>query len=92
MSISVTTVYGTLDDKLLKQLKGAIEETILILNEIETKKRIIKEIADIASDNTKIPKNIINRMVKVYHKQNLAEEVAEFKEFEAIIESVMNVK
>ena len=92
MSISVHTVYGTLDDTKLKQLNGAVEEAILVIQEIETKKRILKEIIDIASDNSKIPKKIINRIIKVQHKQNLAEEVAEFKEFETLVESMTEVK
>ena len=51
-----------------------------------------KEIIDIASDNSKIPKKIITRIIKVHHKQNLAEEVAEFKEFETLVESMTEVK
>lgn len=92
MSISVNTIYGTLDEKQLRDLKGAVDEAINAMYDIDQKKRILKDIIDIASDNSKIPKKIINRIIKVQHKQNLAEEVAEFKEFESLVETLTEVK
>ena len=51
-----------------------------------------KEIIDVTYDNLKIPKKIIKRMAKVYLNQSLQEEVAEFKEFEALFEGITEVK
>ena len=92
MMMTVQTIYGTLDEVKLKQLKGAVDEAILVMDEIDTKKRILKEIFEIASDNTKVPKKIISKISRVQYKQNLAEEVAQFKEFESLVESIMDVK
>ena len=92
MSTTIKTIYGVLDEKKLKDLKGAISEATNVLHEIDQQKKILKDIIDIASDNSSIPKKIITRIAKVQYKQNLAEEVAEFKEFEALVESITEVK
>ena len=92
MSKTLQTIYGTLDDKQLKELKGAIDEINNYMHEIDQKKRIMKEIVDLTSDNTKIPKKIISKIAKTQYKQSLQEEVTEFKEFEAIIETLTELK
>ena len=92
MSKTLQTIYGTLDDKQLKDLKGAVDEAIHMMYEIDQKKKILKEIIDIASDNTKVPKKIISKIVTVQHKQNLQEEVTAFKEFEALVETLTEIK
>ena len=92
MSKTLQTIYGTLDDKQLKELKGAVDEAINVMYEIDQKKRILKEIIDIASDNTKVPKKIISKIATVQHKQNLQEEVTAFKEFEALVETLTEIK
>ena len=50
------------------------------------------DIVGLAHDELKIPKKIIKRMAKVQYNQSLQEEVAEFKEFEALLESIKDVK
>jgi hypothetical protein len=92
MSITIQTVYGTLDEKQLKELKGSIEEINNYLNEIEHRQKIIKEIIDLTYDNTGIPKKLISKMSKVYHKQSFQEEVTVNKEFESLFESIIEVK
>ena len=92
MSVTIQTIYGTLDEKQLKELKGAIDEANNTMYEIEQKKRILKEIIDIASENSKIPKKIISKIATVQFKQNLAEQVAEFKEFESLVETLTEIK
>ena len=92
MSKTLQTIYGTLDDKQLKELKGAIDEINNYMHEIDQKKRIMKEIVDLTSDNTKVPKKIINKIATVQYKQNLQEEVTAFKEFEAIVETLTELK
>lgn len=92
MSLTIQTIYGTLDEKQLKELKGAIEEVNNYLHEIEHRQKLIKEILDLAADNSKIPKKIISRMAKVYHKQSFQEEVAAHKEFESLFEGITEIK
>ena len=92
MSKTLNTIYGTLDDKALKELKGAIDEANNVMYEIDQKKRILKEIIDLVSENTKVPKKIVGKIAKTQYKQSLQSEVAEFKEFEAIVETLTELK
>lgn len=89
---TIQTLFGTFDDKQLKELKGAIDEINEHMYQMEQKKRMIKEIVDATFDNLKIPKKIISRIAKVQYNQSLQTEVAEFKEFEALFEGITEVK
>lgn len=89
---TIQTLFGTFDDEQLKQLKGAITEINEHQDSIKLKQTLVKEIVDVTYDNLKIPKKLIKRMAKVYQNQSLQEEVAEFKEFEALFEGITEVK
>lgn len=89
---TIQTLFGTFNDEQLKQLKGAITEINEYQDSIKIKQNQIKEIIDVTYDNLKIPKKLIKRMAKVYLNQSLQEEVAEFKEFEALFEGITEVK
>jgi hypothetical protein len=89
---TIQTLFGTFDDKQLKELLGAITEINEHQYNIKVKQNQIKEIVDVTFDNLKIPKKLIKRMAKVYLNQSLQEEVAEFKEFEALFEGITEVK
>ena len=89
---TIQTLFGTFDEKQLKELKGAITEINEYQNSIKIKQNQIKEIVDVTFDNLKVPKKLIKRMAKVYMNQSLQEEVAEFKEFEALFEGITEVK
>jgi hypothetical protein len=89
---TIQTLFGTFDDKQLKELLGAITEINEHQYNIKVKQNQIKEIVDVTFDNLKIPKKLIKRMAKVYLNQSLQEEVAEFKEFEALFEAITEVK
>jgi hypothetical protein len=89
---TIQTLFGTFDDKQLKELKGAISEINEHMYNIKVKQSQIKEIVDVTFDNLKVPKKIIKRMAKVAMNQSLQEEIAEFKEFEALFEGITEVK
>jgi hypothetical protein len=89
---TITTQFGTFDEIQLKALKGVIEEINHATRQIEAHNSQIKDIVDAAHDTFKIPKKIIKRIAKVQHNQSLQEEVAEFKEFEALFEGITEVK
>jgi len=88
----VTTLYGTFDEKQLKSLKGYIEEIGVCLARNKATTESMADIVNLAYDELNIPKKIIKRMAKVQYKQSLQTEVAEFKEFEALFESIQEVK
>lgn len=88
----VTTLYGTFDEKQLKTLKGYIEEICHCLARNKSTTESMNDMINLAYDELKIPKKIIKRMAKVQYNQSLQSEVAEFKEFEALFESIQEVK
>lgn len=88
----VNTLFGSFDDEQLKKLKGYIDESVMYMNRNKTNTEAMNDIINIAYDELKIPKKIIKRMAKTQFKQSFQIEVAESKEFEALFESMQEVK
>jgi hypothetical protein len=88
----VNTLFGSFDDKQLKILKGYIDEVVTHLNRNQANNEAIKDILDVAHEELKIPKKIVKRMAKTQFKQSFQTEIAEDKEFEALFESMLDVK
>lgn len=88
----VNTLFGSFDDDALKKLKGYIDEAVVHMHRNDANAAAIKDIIDLAHDELKVPKKILKRMAKVQHKNSFQTEVAESKEFEALYESMVEVK
>ena len=88
----VSTLFGDFDDTKLKQLKGYVDEVVLHMNRNQANNEAIKDIVSAANDELKVPKKIIKRMAKVQFNNSFQTEVAESKEFEALFESMLDVK
>ena len=88
----VNTLFGSFDEDQLKKLKGYIDEVVLHMNRNKSNNEAIKDIIDAATDELNLPKKIIKRMAKTQHKNSFQTEVAESKEFEALFESMNEVK
>ena len=72
-------------DKLLKVLKECSDS----LTRIDGEKDLIREAVTDICKQLQLPKRLVNRMVKVYHKQNYDEEVAVHEQFETLYETVV---
>jgi hypothetical protein len=88
----VNTLFGSFDDDALKKLKGYVDEAVLHMHKNDSNNAAIEDIIDLAYDELKIPKKILKRMAKTQHKNSFQTEVAESKEFEALYESMVEVK
>jgi hypothetical protein len=88
----VQTLYGDFDEKQLKSLKGYIEEIVVCLGRAKGNAQSMSDIVNLANDELNIPKKIVKRMAKVQFNQSLPTEIAEFKEFEALLEGIKDVK
>jgi hypothetical protein len=88
----VNTLFGSFDEDQLKKLKGYVDEMVLHMNRNQSNTEAMKDIADIANDELKVPKKIIKRMAKTQFKNSFQTEVAESKEFEALFESMNGIK
>jgi hypothetical protein len=71
-----------------KDLQKAVQEISNSMTRMEAERDLIREIVKDQSQNLQIPKKIISKIAKTYHKQNLAQEVADHEEFVEIYESV----
>jgi hypothetical protein len=72
-------------DKLFKVIKECSDS----MTRIEGENDFIKESISDISKQLQLPKKLVSRLVKVYHKQNFDEEVAVHEQFETLYETVV---
>jgi len=88
--ISIETVFGTLDDNQSQTLREGIKEISVHLSRMDIEKEAIKDIVASVFDETKVPKKMINRFAKVYHKQCFSEVVVEDNEFQSLYSALFS--
>ena len=71
-----------------KKFMGAIKEISNSMIRMESERDLIKEIVKNNSDEFDIPKSTIKKVAKTYHKQNHAQQQAEWDEFMEIYDSI----
>jgi intein-encoded DNA endonuclease-like protein len=71
-----------------KDLQGAIQEISNSMLRSEAERDLIKEIVKEQSDTLQIPKKVISKIAKTFHKQNLAQEVADHEDFVELYEKI----
>jgi F420-0:gamma-glutamyl ligase-like protein len=71
-----------------KKLKDAILEISKSMTRMEAERDLIKEIIKEQSDQFQIPKKILAKIAKTYHKQNLTQEVEDHEDFVELYEEV----
>ena len=72
-------------DKLFKVIKECSDS----MTRQDAEKDFVRESIAETSKNMQLPKRLVARLVKVYHKQNFDEEVAVHEQFETLYESVV---
>ena len=72
-------------DKLFKVIKECSDS----MTRQDAEKDFVRESIAETSKNMQLPKRLIARLVKVYHKQNFDEEVAVHEQFETLYETVV---
>jgi hypothetical protein len=89
MAVQQLTVNILSNEADRKKLLDVIKECSDSMTRAEAEGDFVKEsITDIAKQ-LQLPKKLVARMVKVYHKQNYDEEVAVHEQFETLYESVV---
>ena len=71
--------------KLLKVIKECSDS----MTRAKSEKDFVREAVAEISEELEVPKRLVNRMVKVYHKQNFDEEVAVQDQFETLYQTVV---
>lgn len=72
-----------------KKIFDALREISGAKTRIEAERDLIKEAINDLFDQYKIPKKTLNKMARVYHKQNFTEEQASNEEFEQLYETIV---
>lgn len=72
-----------------KKLFDAIRECSNSMTRMSAEKDYIKDSIKSVCDDLKLPKRLVNRLVKVYHKQNYDEEVATHEQFEQLYQTIV---
>jgi hypothetical protein len=84
--LSVNTLSNPADRE---KLLGVLKECSNSLTRMEGEKDYIKEATTNIAKDLQLPKKLVAKMVKVYHKQNYDEEVAVHEQFETLYETVV---
>ena len=71
-----------------KKILEAVREISNSMTRISAERDLIKETVKEISDNFQIPRKVVNKIAKTYHKQNLTQEVQEHEEFVELYDSV----
>jgi hypothetical protein len=72
-----------------QKLFKVVKECSDSLTRIEGENDFIKESISEISKQLQLPKKLVSRLVKVYHKQNYDEEIAVHEQFETLYETVV---
>ena len=84
--LSVNTLSNPADRE---KLLGVLKECSNSMTRMEGEKDYIKEAITNISKELELPKRLVSKMAKVYHKQNYDEEVAVHEQFESLYETVV---
>jgi hypothetical protein len=71
-----------------KELQGAVREISGSMTRQEAERDLIREIVKDQSSKHSIPKKIISKIAKTYHKQNLTQEIDDHEEFVELYDSI----
>lgn len=82
-------ISSEVDKKKVKNMLGEISNSY---TRIAAERDLIKETIKEMSDQFDIPKPILRKMAKVYHKQNFHTEQADHEEFEQLYTEVVETK
>lgn len=73
-----------------KKIKNALQEISDSLTRMEAERDLIKDIVKDVSDNYQLPKKYINKMARIYHKQNFQITQQETEELESLYITVVD--
>jgi Zn-dependent M32 family carboxypeptidase len=84
--MGISLVLSNPEDR--KKVKEAVQEISNSLTRIEAERDLIREIIKDVSDTHQLPRKIIAKIAKTFHKQNLAQEVADHEDFVDLYDTV----
>lgn len=76
------------DDKTKQELLGAIREITLELSKMDESRDAIKEIISVTADAFDLPKPLIRKVAKLYHKKTAAQFETEAEEIKSVYKQI----
>lgn len=73
-----------------KKIKDALQEISNSMTRVEAERDLIKSIVKDISDNHELPKKYINKMARIYHKQNFQITQQETEELESLYMTIVD--
>jgi len=87
--MSDETLPTIITEKNRKQIQGALQEMSNSMLRVEAEKDHMKAIAEKILEDCLVPKKDFNKLARIYHASNLAQEAAKSEEFMQFAEAVM---
>jgi ribosomal protein S17E len=81
-----------LDDKQKEAVKSCLQEISNSMTRVEAERDLIKEILQRMADEFEMNKKLSRRLAKVYHKRNIAEEIAANEELTETYDMIVSSK
>lgn len=75
-----------------KKINDALQEASNSMTRIGAEKDLIRTIISDLSEEFQLPKKTVNKLARIFHKQNFAQESQEFDELETLYEEVIAIK
>jgi hypothetical protein len=75
-----------------KKINDALQEVSDSMTRIGAEKDLIRTIVSDLSEEFQLPKKTVNKLARIFHKQNFAQESQEFDELETLYEEVIAIK
>ncbi|MDB4331396.1 hypothetical protein N9987_00655 [bacterium] len=84
----MTNVIIPSSDEDRKRIRGAMEEISNSYTRTEAERDFVKDAINELSEEVDLPKNILRKMARIFHKQNISDVVSEVEDIEALMESI----
>ena len=84
----MTTQISSPDDR--EKIKDALQEISDSMTRIQAERDLIKDIVNEVSDTHQLPKKYINKMARIFHKQNFQITQQEQDELESLYITIVN--
>lgn len=77
------------DPVVRKEIRAFLDEISGSYTRMEAEKDLVKEAIKDASDKYQIPKKLLTKLTKAYHKSSFASVLNENEDFEALVEAIV---
>lgn len=74
-----------------KRIQDALQEISNSMTRIDAERDFIKEAVNAVSEEHELPKKLVRKMSRVYHRQNFKEEQATHEEFELMYQNIVGI-